>query len=215
MRLGLFGGSFDPVHYGHLLLAECCREQQRLDRVLFLPAAAPPHKLAHELTPAQARIEMLELAIAGHEQFAVSRYEADRGGVSYTIDTLRHFRQEDPDGELFFLLGADMLHDLPHWREAAEVCRLAVPIVVRRAGFEEPDFSCLVGLTSPARIDLFRQHQVEMPDVGLSSTEIRHRVAAGMSIRYRTPRAVEKLIETQGMYREGGGRTGEGPRTKD
>ncbi len=203
MRLGLFGGSFDPVHYGHLLLAECCREEQRLDRVLFLPAAVPPHKQDQELTPAQTRIDMLELAIAGHEQFAVSRYEVERGGISYTVDTLRHFQQEDPHGELFFLLGADMLRDLPHWREAAQVCELAMPIVVRRPGFEEPDFDCLVGLTSPARIDRFRQHQVEMPAIGLSSTEIRRRVARGLSIRYRVPRAVEKLIETEGLYREG------------
>lgn len=203
MRLGLFGGSFDPVHYGHLLLAECCREQQRLDRVLFLPAAVPPHKQDRELTPAQTRIDMLELAIAGHEQFAVSRYEAERGGVNYTVDTLRHFRQEDPEGELFFLLGADMLHDLPHWREAAEVCRLAVPIVVRRAGFEEPDFGCLADLASSSRIDLFRQHQVDMPEIQLSSSQIRRRVAAGLSIRFRLPRAVEKLIETQGIYRSG------------
>lgn len=213
MRLGLFGGSFDPVHCGHLLLAECCRERQRLDRVLFLPAAVPPHKQTQELTPAQTRIDMLELAIAGREQFAVSRYEVERGGVSYTVDTLRHFRQEDPDGELFFLMGADMLHDLPHWREAAEVCRLAVPIVVRRAGVEEPNFGCLADLASPARIELFRQHQVEMPQIELSSTEIRRRVAAGLSIRYRTPRAVEKLIENRGMYQEGGRATEDGGRT--
>ena len=201
MRLGLFGGSFDPVHYGHLLLAECCWEQQRLDRVLFLPAAVPPHKQAQEPTPAQARIEMLELAIAGREQFAVSRYEAERGGISYTVETLRHFQQEDPQGELFFLLGADALHDLPYWHEAAEICRLAVPVVVRRAGVQTPDFACLVDLASPQRIDTIRQHQVEMPEIGLSSTDIRRRVAAGQSIRYRTPRAVEKYIETGGLYR--------------
>lgn len=201
MRLGLFGGSFDPVHYAHLLLAECCREQQRLDRVLFLPAAAPPHKLGRELTPAEMRIDMLQLAIAGHEQFAVSRQEADRGGVSYTIETLRHFRSEDPRHELFLLVGADMLHDLPRWREAAEVCRLAVPLVARRPGVKEPDFQCLEGIASAERIEVFRQHQVEVPQVDLSSTEIRRRVAAGLSIRYRTPRAVEKYIETHGLYR--------------
>ena len=201
MRLGLCGGSFDPVHYGHLLLAERCREGQRLDRVWFLPAGVPPHKQDRDLTPAPLRIEMLELAIAGHEQFAVSRYEVDRGGVSYTVDTLRHFRKEDPQGELFFLLGADMLHDLPHWREAAEVCRLAMPVVVRRAGAREPDFECLSGLVLPERIERIRQHQVEMPQIELCSSEIRRRVAAGLSIRYQTPRAVEKYIETHGLYR--------------
>ncbi len=200
MRLGLFGGSFDPVHYGHLLLAECCREEHRLDRVCFLPAAVPPHKLDRELTPAEARIDMLELAIAGHQAFAVSRYEVDRGGVNYTVDTLRHFRAQDPDGELFFLLGADMLGDLPTWREPDQVCELAIPVVVRRPGATGPDFDCLAGIAPPERIDLIRRHQVEMPQVELSSTEIRRRVAEGLSIRYHTPRAVEKYIETHQLY---------------
>ena len=124
MRLGMFGGTFDPVHYGHLLLAECCREQCRLDAVWFLPAAVPPHKQDRELTPAGRRIEMLELAIAGNPAFSVCRYETDRGGVNYTVDTLTHFRDEDPGRELFFLLGADMLLDLPHWRNAAQGLRV-------------------------------------------------------------------------------------------
>ena len=200
MRLGLFGGSFDPVHYGHLLLAECCREQCRLDRVWFLPAAVPPHKQGRQLTPAAVRIEMLQLAIAGHEAFAVDRYEVDRGGVSYTVDTLRHFRGGDPDGELFLLMGADMLHDLPQWREADKICQLAIPVVVRRPGVGELDFGCLAGLASPERIELARRHQVDMPQIGLSSTDIRRRVAEGLSIRYHSPRAVEKYIETHQLY---------------
>lgn len=200
MRLGLFGGSFDPVHFGHLLLAECCREQCRLDRVDFLPAGRPPHKLGRELSPAAARIEMLQLATAGHEAFRVSRFEADRDTVSYTVETLRHYRSQEPDAELFFLLGADMLHDLPHWREAAEVCTLATIAAVRRAGEPEPDFQTLAEIASPQRIALFRSHQVEMPLVGLRSTDLRRRAAAGQSLRYRTPRAVEKYIETHRLY---------------
>jgi len=201
MRLGLFGGSFDPVHFGHLLLAECCREQCELDEVWFLPAAVPPHKQGRQLTPGKARAEMLDLAIGGHEHFAVGRYEIDRGGINYTVDTLRHFRSEKPDWELFLLLGADMLHDLPHWREAAEVCRLALPVVVRRPGEKEPDFDCLAELGPPGRIDEIRGRQVRMPEIGLSSTEVRRRVGAGESIRYRTPRAVEKYIEAHGLYK--------------
>jgi nicotinate-nucleotide adenylyltransferase len=201
MRLGLLGGTFDPVHLGHLLLAECCREQLRLDRVLFLPAATPPHKRDRELSPAPQRIEMLELAIAGQERFAVSRLEIDRGGVSYTVDTLRHFGREDPEGDLFLLLGADMLHDLPHWHEAENVCRLAIVAAVRRAGTQDLDLTVLAAVASPQRIELFRRHQVEMPAIGLSSTGIRRRVASGRSIRYQTPRAVEKYIETHGLYR--------------
>jgi nicotinate-nucleotide adenylyltransferase len=200
MRLGLFGGSFDPVHYGHLLLAECCREQCRLDRVLFLPAAVPPHKQGRELTPAEQRIEMLQLAIAGNESFAVSRFEVDRGGISYTVDTLRHFRQEAPEGELFLLVGADMLYDLPRWREAAVICQLAIPVAVRRPGIEEPGYAHLAGLVSPERLAQFCQYHLEMPEMGLSGSELRRRVTAGRSIRYQTPRAVEKYIETHGLY---------------
>lgn len=201
MRLGLFGGSFDPVHFGHLLLAESCREQQRLDRVLFLPAATPPHKQGFERTSGIRRAEMLELAAGGHEPFGVSRFEIDRGGVSYTVETLRHFRQEAPDAELFFLMGADMLYDLPHWREAAVVCQLATPIVVRRAGVAEPDFDVLAEIASPERRQQIRAHQVEMPAIGLSSTEIRQRVASGRSIRYWTTPAVEQYVLQHALYR--------------
>lgn len=200
MRLGLFGGSFDPVHFGHLLLAECCREQCRLDQVCFLPAAVPPHKQGRQLTPGKTRIEMLQLAIGGHDRFAISRYELDRGGVSYTVDTLRYYQSEDPEGELFLLMGADMLHDLPNWREAAAVCELAIPVVVRRPRVKEPDFSCLPRMASPERVDLIRLHQVEMPQIDFSSTEIRRRVSAGLSIRYQVPRAVEKYIQTHRLY---------------
>ena len=200
MRLGLFGGTFDPVHYGHLLLAECCREQCPLDEVRFLPAAVPPHKQGRKLTPAKARIEMLELAIAGHTAFSVSRYETDRGGVNYTVDTLAHFRRKDPDVELFFLLGADMLHDLPTWYQAPQICELATVVVVRRPGAGELDFDCLNQVATADQIGQVRRHQVEMPEVGISSTEIRRRVAAQMSTRFQTPRAVEKYVETHGLY---------------
>jgi len=200
MRLGLFGGSFDPVHYGHLLLAECCREQCRLDAVWFLPAAVPPHKQDRELTPAAARIEMLELVIAGNPAFSVCRCETDRGGVNYTVDTLAHIRDEDPSRELFLLLGADMLADLPHWRNAARVCELAVPVAVRRPGCGTIEFDGLREIASPERIELVRCHQVEMPEIGISGTDLRRRVRSGRSIRYQVPRAVEMYIETHGLY---------------
>jgi nicotinate-nucleotide adenylyltransferase len=200
MRLGVLGGTFDPVHYGHLLLAQCCLEQCRLDQVWFLPSAVPPHKQERSLTPANFRIEMLELAIAGNADFLVSRYETDRGGVNYTADTLAHFQAEDPSRELFFLLGADMLRDLPKWREPGRICQLALPVAVGRAGEPPPDFSLLAGLVSPERLELIRRQAVAMPEMGLSSREIRRRVAAGLGIRYRTPRAVEKYIETAGLY---------------
>jgi len=202
MRLGLFGGSFDPVHYGHLLLAESCREQCRLDEVWFVPAATPPHKQTHALSPAAQRIEMLELATGGQPAFRVSRIEVERGGVSYTVDTLAALKAEDPQRELFFLLGADSLEDLPNWREPARILELATPIVVGRPGAPAVRFEVLAGLASDDRLAELRRHQVEMPQIGLSSSDIRRRVPGAQSMRYRTPRAVETYIETHGLYRE-------------
>jgi nicotinate-nucleotide adenylyltransferase len=201
MRLGIYGGSFDPVHYGHLLLAECCREQCRLSEVWFLPAAVPPHKLGIELAPAKARVEMLELATAGNECFRVSSLEIERGGVSYTVESLRAITAQQPQAELFLLLGADSLRDLPTWREPAEILALAIPVVVRRAGSPEPDFTPLKSLVAAGRLEIILASQVEMPLMELSSTDLRLRVGGGKSLRYRMPRAVEKYIETQGLYR--------------
>ncbi len=201
MRLGLYGGSFDPVHYGHLLLAECCREQCRLDAVWFVPAAVPPHKQNRTLSPSGERIEMLQLAIGGHEAFSVYKGEIERGGVSYTVDTLERLHHEQPQSELFLLMGADSLADLPTWRFPERICELAIPVVVRRADSPEPDDSVLSKLMSPERLAIAQECRVQMPIIDLSATDLRHRVAARQSIRYRTPRAVEKYIETHGLYR--------------
>lgn len=199
MRLGIFGGSFDPIHYGHLLLAETCREQNCLDQVIFMPAAVPPHKI-RTMTPPEARIEMLELALGGHPAMHVSTLEVERGGVSYTVETLTRLRQDYPDEKLFFLMGADSLEDLPTWREPERICELAVPLVVRRAGAAEPDFGKLAHLVDAERLGKIRECQVTMPVMELSSTDIRQRVAADKSIRYRTPRGVEMYIRENGLY---------------
>ena len=205
MRLGIFGGTFNPVHYGHLLLAESCREQLALDEVWFMPAAVPPHKQNAELTPALARIDMLKLAIGGQDSFQVCSYEIERGGVSYTVETLEHFLVEDPARELFFLMGADSLRDLHTWRAPERICELAIPVFVTRtlsgSADQTVDFSLLEGLVAPERLQIIRQHRVDMPRIDLSSTDIRRRVSEGRSIRYQTPRAVERYIETSGLYR--------------
>ncbi len=201
MRIGVFGGTFDPVHYGHLLLAESCREQCQLDEVWLVPAATPPHKRQQDLTPAKSRLTMLELAIAGHGSFRLSTLELDRGGLSYTVQTLTEIHTCHPEAELFFLMGGDSLRDLPTWREPARICELAIPTVVVRAGAPAPDFNCLQTFVSSSRMEQIRTFQVTMPVIELSSSEIRTRVAAGQSIRFRTPRGVEKFIETNGLYR--------------
>jgi nicotinate-nucleotide adenylyltransferase len=200
MKIGILGGSFDPVHYGHLLLAEQCREQCGLDEVRFLPASSPPHKLAQSLTDAQHRLAMLQLAIAGHPAFHLSRQEIDRGGISYTVETLRELHELEPDAELYFLMGGDSLRDLPSWREPQAICQLAIPVVVHRRGSPQPDMGVLAPVVSADRLEMIRQHQVEMPAVDYSSTAVRSAIARGKSIRYQTPRAVEKYIETNGLY---------------
>lgn len=200
MRVGVFGGTFDPIHYGHLLLAETCREQCDLDQVWLLPANVPPHKQQHRLTPVQHRLAMLQLAVAGHEAFVVSELEIQRGGVSYTVDTLSAILQQEPAAELYLLMGADSLNELPTWHRAARICELAVPIVVRRRGEPEPDFGVLSDLVSDARLGEIRQQEVQMPLFEYSSTEIRQLATAGRSIRYRTTRAVEQYIKSNGLY---------------
>jgi nicotinate-nucleotide adenylyltransferase len=200
MRIGIFGGSFDPVHYGHLLLAESCREQCRLDEVWFVPAAVPPHKRDENRTDAKHRVEMLELAIAGHPQFRVSTIEIDRGGVSYTVSTLAAIGRQRPEAELFLLLGGDSLRDLGTWRQPEQVCELATPVAVGRVGSPPSDYSSLEQIVSAERLEHIRRHAVEMPLLELSSTDIRRRVAAGRSIRYMTPRAVETYIAQHSLY---------------
>jgi len=203
MRLGLLGGSFYPVHYVHLLLAECAREQLHLDEVWFLPAANAPHKQGRQQTDIGLRMQMLELAVAGNPAFRVSDVEARRGGTSYTVETLEQLHAEQPDWELIFLVGADMLHDLPHWRKAERVCELATIAAVRRLGVAEPDFDCLQAVASPERIAHFARHRVDMPGFELSSSDLRNRVAEGRSIRYQTPPAVEQFVVAHRLYRPG------------
>jgi nicotinate-nucleotide adenylyltransferase len=203
MRLGIFGGSFDPVHFGHLLLAETCREHARLDQVWFVPAAAPPHKRLDGLSPAMARIEMLQLAIGGHLGLAVSTIEVDRGGVSYTVQTLTEIHEQHPDATLFFLMGADSLQDLPTWREPHRICQLALPLVIARAGTAPPDLACISNYVDAQRLAEIRAAQIEAPVIELSSTDIRQRVREGRSIRFRTPRAVEEYIRSHGLYQRG------------
>jgi nicotinate-nucleotide adenylyltransferase len=201
MRLGIFGGTFDPVHYGHLLLAESCREQCALDRVWLVPVAASPFKRERRTAAAAHRVEMLRLAVGGHDALEICTLETDRGGVSYTVDTLAEIHHQHPDAELFLLLGADTLADLPLWREAARILQLAIPVVVRRAGAQEPDYGSLQEIVPAERFAAFREHQVVMPLIELSSTEMRARIAEGKSIRYRTPRAVEQYIASHQLYR--------------
>ncbi len=179
MKLGLYGGTFDPVHYGHLLLAERCHEELGLDEVRFIPAGDPPHKDRADLTPGKARAEMLDFATAGNPRFVVDRRELGRPGRSYTVETLAEFNSEFPEAELFFLMGADSLDDLPGWREPGRILELAHVVAVNRGRVEprSPErLAALLGETAASRV-LF----VNMPAVDLSSTELRVRALDGRS----------------------------------
>ncbi len=199
MRLGLYGGTFDPIHLGHLILAEQCREACGLDRVWLVVAGSPPHKPGGR-TPVGHRLEMVRIAIAGHPAFAASDIEANRPGPHYSVETLEAIRRDHPDDELFFLIGADSLADLPTWREPERIARLATIVVVNRPGIEEVD---------PARLPDFGTGAlplawVSIPPVGIASSDLRRRMADGRSIRYMVPRGVEAYIEAHGLYRQTG-----------
>ena len=205
MRIGVYGGSFNPVHLGHLLAAECSREQACLDRVLFVPAAVPPHKLDRALATAEDRLAMLALAVGGHEAFAVSTLELDRGGVSYTIDTLADLAARHPGDTLVLLLGPDAVAGLPTWRDPGAILDGWEVRAVERDGLDdvasivaEPDVATLLGAE---RASGLIESRIRMPAIGIRASDLRAAVAAGRSIRYRTPRAVEAYISAHGLYR--------------
>lgn len=199
MRLGIFGGTFDPVHFGHLILAEQCREQCRLDQVWFLPSGSPPHKEDLGITPGTHRAEMLEFALAGHPDFLVDRRELKREGITYTIDTLTSLAAEDESRELFFLIGGDSLNDLPTWRAPQQIAELATLVAVNRGDRPLQDIATIRSQLGDTVAD--RIMPATMPGIDLSSTDIRQRVSAGKSVRYMIPRAVEAYIAEHELYR--------------
>lgn len=196
MRVGIFGGTFDPIHLGHLILAEACREACLLDKVVFIVAGEPPHK-GRPRTPAKHRLEMVELAIAGNDAFEASDIEMSRPGPHYSFETLEQLHRDRPGDELFFLIGADSLADLPGWRRPERICELASLIVVNRPGI------------SPEIITEFQPPNganpvvhVTMPDVGIASRVIRAKLAEAKSVRYLVPRPVEIYLKQHKLYVE-------------
>ena len=200
MRIGIYGGSFDPIHVGHLLVAETVREQVGLDRVLFIPAFQSPLKLDYPPIDGRSRLEMLQLALGANLAFAVDDRELTRGGISYTVDTLRELRSENPDAEWFLLMGADSLADLHRWKEPQAICSLAVPVVVARGGLPPPNLDCLLQFVDTHRIDTIRRFVVNMPQLEISSQELRNRIRSNKSIRYQVPASVEAYIRTHALY---------------
>jgi len=201
MRLGLFGGTFDPIHLGHLVLAEQCREALALDRVWFVVTAMPPHK-SGERTSVAHRLEMARLAVAGHPAFEVSEIEARSPGPHYSVETLGEVHRERPDDDLYFLIGADSLVDLPGWRRPDAIARLSTIVVVNRPGVDrDPAGPAALPDLGPGTRPL---RAVTVPPIGISSTDLRRRLAAGRSVRFMVPRGVEAYIEAHRLYRAGG-----------
>lgn len=195
MRLGLFGGTFDPIHLGHLILAEQCREACGLDLVWFVVAGSPPHKPG-DRTPLAHRLEMARVATAGHPGFEVSEIESKRPGPHYSVETLAAVRSERPGDDLFFIIGADSLVDLPSWRQPDEIARLATIVVVNRPGIDPVNLAALPDFGP----DSNTLRSVTIPPIGIASKDLRRRMAEGRSVRYMVPRGVEAYIKAHNLY---------------
>lgn len=201
MRIGILGGTFDPVHTGHLILAEQGREQGRLEEVWFVPSAHPPHKDEPTLTRFEQRVEMLALAIAGNSAFRIDEVEKERPGPSFTADTLAELRRRHPAHDFWLLIGSDALLDLPHWHEPLRVLEQAGLLVAARPGSVLPTAEQLRELLHlSARIPL-RFEMLQTPQIDISSRDLRRRTAGGHSLRYFLPRAVECYIHDKRLYR--------------
>ncbi|MNW25200.1 Nicotinate-nucleotide adenylyltransferase [compost metagenome] len=192
MKVGIMGGTFDPIHIGHMLAAEAARDGYALDRIWFMPSHIPPHKQAAGATGEQ-RLEMTREAVACNSAFEVLDLEIRRGGVSYTIDTIRVLQELHPDKEFYFIIGADMVNYLAAWEQIEELASRMTFIGLRRPGFELAMDSLPSFLHGKVLL-------ADMPVVDISSTDIRERLAAGHSVRYMIPESVYEYIRRGRMY---------------
>ena len=201
MRIAIFGGSFDPIHFGHLWMAELSREEMRFDEVLFVPAAKSPLKPNGPVASNEQRVAMLRLAISGHPSMRVDSREIERGGTSYTVDTVRDLKKERPADELFLLLGTDAFNSLDQWKTPVELLSMITPVVLRRGGDQDADWALIERLAGQDRADEIRSSALQIPMIEISSGEIRAKTRERRSIRYRVPHAVEAFIVAENIYR--------------
>jgi len=188
VRIGVFGGSFDPIHIGHLIVVEAAADTLALDLVHLIPARMHPFKSGSLEAGPEHRVEMARLAIQDNPRMVLDLREIRRDGPSYTVDSLRELRDEKPGDELCLLVGADAARDISEWHEAQELDRLATVVVLSRPGVEPPEN------------DIFNRF-IEVPAIGISATDVRDTVRRGGSLRYLVPAAVAAYIESQGLYR--------------
>lgn len=208
-KIGILGGSFDPIHVGHLIVAESIADRMGLDSVLFVPCHTPPHKNAACLSAGEHRLRMIELAVEGNPRFRACDVELVRGGVSYSVDTVALLKsRHGQETEFYFIVGADSLTELATWRECKRLLSLCTVVTAARPGWDLGSWRPREGLYTPGDISVLKGHVMETPLIGVSSTEIRRRRQAEESIRYLVPAAVEKYIVENNLYvlREGEGR---------
>jgi nicotinate-nucleotide adenylyltransferase len=200
-KLGILGGSFNPIHLGHLVLAETAREALGLERVIFIPAKLPPHKRAAALAAGADRLAMVRLAVAGNPALAVSDIELRRPGVSYSVDTVRTLREKLGAGtQIYFLIGMDTVVELTAWREVARLARLCKFVPLSRPEHAAPNTAALERAVGRLRARALLKRALPMPLIGISSSEIRRRVAEGRTIRYLVPDAVAAYIRRKRLY---------------
>jgi len=192
MRIGIFGGTFNPVHFGHLAAAAQVHEALGLEWIYFVPCMLPPHKSGENLAPPEARLRMLALAIEGDERFKICDVEIRRGGVSYSIDTIAELKQEHPEDELHFIIGADMFLEFESWRQPERIVELAKLVVVTRPGID---------MAKAPKQFLEKAEVIEIHALNISSSMIRELVKEGKTISYLVPKPVEEYIIQNGLYR--------------
>ncbi len=199
LRLGIMGGTFDPIHYGHLVAAEMARTEFLLEKVIFIPTGTPPHK-DRNVTSASLRYEMVKRSITDNPFFDISDYEITKEGPSYTVETLRYLRKEYSNHELYFITGTDALKEILFWREAEEILTLTQFIGASRPGFDASDFLNTIQQNHPEIRG--KIHGFEVPALAISSTDIRQRIENGQSVRYLLPEPVRLFIEELKLYHE-------------
>jgi nicotinate-nucleotide adenylyltransferase len=191
MNIGIFGGTFNPPHTGHMIVAEHVRQELGMERILFVPTAVPPHKQELDIAEAQHRLAMVRCAIQGNSNFEVSETEIERGGVSFTVDTLMEFKRRSPHDAFFLLLGTDNVLEFHTWKDPEKIIELATIVALTRPGFDIERES----VTKKKMI------VCEVPEIEIASSTIRNRIKEGRSVRYLVPSAVETYIKEHQLYR--------------
>jgi len=197
----LFGGTFDPIHMGHLIVARAAAEMLALKKVILIPSAHPPHKENVKISAGEHRLEMASLAVGEEKIFEVSDCELLRAGPSYTLQTVRHFRNTcDPPTQLYWLIGADTIGELPSWYHIDELAEMCTIVTAARPGFDLAGLAALQNILNQKQIARLKEHILDTPQIDISATDIRRRAANGLSVRFLVPQPVADYISSYKLY---------------